>query len=247
MIYIKNDHDISLMKKAGEIVRDTLNLIESLIKSGITTRYLDNKAEEFILKCKGKPSFKGYYGFPSTLCVSVNNEVIHGKPSDKLIKDGDIVSVDCGANIHGFHADAARTFGVGNITYESKKLINVTRDSFFEGVKYIRDGNRIGDVSNAIQMYVEGNGYFLVKSFTGHGIGRELHEAPEVPNFGKKGFGVVLKKGMAIAVEPMVNVGTEHVRVLDDNWTVITSDGSLSAHYENTVIVTEGEPEIITL
>ncbi len=247
MIYIKNDHDISLMKKAGEIVRDTLNLIESLIKSGITTRYLDNKAEEFILKCKGKPSFKGYYGFPSTLCVSVNNEVIHGIPSDKLIKDGDIVSVDCGANIHGFHADAARTFGVGNITYESKKLINVTRDSFFEGVKYIRDGNRIGDVSNAIQMYVEGNGYFLVKSFTGHGIGRELHEAPEVPNFGKKGFGVVLKKGMAIAVEPMVNVGTEHVRVLDDNWTVITSDGSLSAHYENTVIVTEGEPEIITL
>ena len=227
MIYIKNDHDISLMKKAGEIVRDTLNLIESLIKSGITTRYLDNKAEEFILKCKGKPSFKGYYGFPSTLCVSVNNEVIHGIPSDKLIKDGDIVSVDCGANIHGFHADAARTFGVGNITYESKKLINVTRDSFFEGVKYIRDGNRIGDVSNA--------------------IGRELHEAPEVPNFGKKGFGVVLKKGMAIAVEPMVNVGTEHVRVLDDNWTVITSDGSLSAHYENTVIVTEGEPEIITL
>lgn len=247
MIYVKNDHDISLMRKAGEIVRDTLNLIEFLIKSGITTKYLDNKAEEFILKCKGKPSFKGYYGFPSTLCISINNEVIHGIPSNKIIKDGDVVSVDCGANIHGFHADAARTFGVGNITRESENLINVTRDSFFEGLKYIREGNRIGDVSNAIQTYVESNGYFVVKAFTGHGIGKELHEAPEVPNFGKKGFGVLLKKGMAIAVEPMVNIGTEHVKVLNDDWTVVTSDGSLSAHYENTVIVTEGEPEIITL
>lgn len=247
MVYIKNDHDISLMKKAGKIVGDTLKLIESLIKPGVSTKYLDNKAEEFILKCNGKPSFKGYYGFPSTLCVSINNEVIHGIPSSRIIKDGDIVSVDCGANIFGFHADAARTFGAGNITVEAENLINVTRESFFEGAKYIKDGNRVGDISNAIQTYVEDKGYSVVKAFTGHGIGRELHEAPEVPNFGKKGFGIVLKKGMAIAVEPMVNIGSEHVRVLDDDWTVVTSDGKFSAHYENTVIVTDGEPEIITL
>lgn len=247
MIYIKNDHDISLMRKAGSIVRDTLNYIESIIESGISTKYLDHEAEKYILNCGAIPSFKGYYGFPSTLCVSVNNEVIHGIPSDRIIKDGDIVSIDCGANIYGFHADAARTFPVGKISDEASNLIEVTQQSFFEAMRYVRVSNTIGDISFAVQNYVESRGYSIVKAFTGHGIGKDLHEAPEVPNFGTKGFGVSLKKGMALAIEPMVNVGTEHVKVLDDDWTVVTRDGSLSAHYENTVIITLDEPEIITL
>lgn len=247
MIYIKNDSDISKMREAGSIVRDTLNHIKSIIKSGISTKYLDREAEKYILNCGATPSFKGYYGFPSTLCVSINNEIIHGIPSDRIIKDGDIVSVDCGANIHGFHADAARTFSVGSISNEAQNLIKVTEDSFFESIKYVNVFNTIGDISFAIQDCVERNGYFVVKSFTGHGIGRELHEEPEIPNYGKKGFGVSLREGMAIAIEPMVNIGTEHVKVLDDNWTVVTSDGSLSAHYENTVILTSNGAEIITL
>lgn len=247
MIYIKNDSDISKMREAGSIVRDTLNHIKSIIKSGISTKYLDREAEKYILNCGATPSFKGYYGFPSTLCVSINNEIIHGIPSDRIIKDGDIVSVDCGANIHGFHADAARTFSVGSISNEAQNLIKVTEDSFFESIKYVNVFNTIGDISFAIQDCVERNGYFIVKSFTGHGIGRELHEEPEIPNYGKKGFGVSLREGMAIAIEPMVNIGTEHVKVLDDNWTVVTSDGSLSAHYENTVILTSNGAEIITL
>lgn len=247
MIYIKNDEEISLMKKAGKIVGDTLKLIESLLKSGISTKYLDNKAEEYIVKSKAKPSFKGYYGFPSTLCISINNEVIHGIPSDRIIKEGDLVSVDCGANIYGFHADAARTFAVGDVSEDVKSLINTTKESFFNSLNYAKEGCTIGDISNSIQLYVEGKGYSVVKDFTGHGIGRDLHEAPEVPNFGKKGSGVILRKGMAIAIEPMVNMGREHINVLEDNWTVVTRDNSLSAHYENTIIITESEPDIITL
>lgn len=247
MIHIKSDEEIALMRKAGRIVGDTLKLIESLIKIGVTTKYLDDKAEEYILNSKAKPSFKGYYGFPSTLCISINDQVIHGIPSDRVIRDGDIVSVDCGANIYGFHADAARTFAVGNVSEEAKNLINTTRESFFQSLDYAKEGYTIGDISNAIQLYVESRGYSIVKAFTGHGIGSELHEAPEVPNFGRKGSGFLIKKGMALAIEPMVNIGREHVRVLDDNWTVVTSDKSLSAHYENTIIITDGEPEVITL
>lgn len=247
MIYIKSDDEILLMKKAGSIVRDTLNLIESLVKPGVTTRYLDKKAEEYILSCGAIPSFKGYHGYPSTLCISVNEQVIHGIPSDRILKDGDIVSVDCGANIDGFHGDAARTFPVGEISKEAEKLIKVTRESFFEGLKFVRESNRIGDVSNAIQEYVENSGYSVVKEFTGHGIGRNLHEGPEVPNYGKKGTGVILKKGMVIAIEPMVNMGKAHIRILGDDWTVVTADNKLAAHYENTVVVTSDEPEILTL
>ncbi|AID45345.1 methionine aminopeptidase [Candidatus Arthromitus sp. SFB-mouse-Japan] len=247
MIYIKNDEEISLMKKAGKIVGDTLKIVESIIKEGVTTNYLDSKAEDYIIRSKAKPSFKGYYGFPSTLCVSINNQVIHGIPSDRIIKEGDIVSVDCGANIYGFHADAARTFAIGNVSSEAKNLIETTCDSFFKSLKYAREGYFIGDISSFIQEYVENKGYSIVKDFTGHGIGRSLHEAPEIPNFGKKGTGFHIKRGMAIAIEPMVNLGKEHVKILDDNWTVVTIDNSLSAHYENTVIITDGDPEIITL
>lgn len=247
MIYIKNDQDISLMKKAGRIVGDTLKLIESIVRPGVSTEYLDGRAEEYIIGCGAIPSFKGYCGFPATLCISINEEVIHGIPGSRIIKDGDIVSVDCGANIYGFHADAARTFIVGSSTEEVINLVEVTKQSFFEAINYARESNRVGDISEAIQSYVESRGYSIVKDFTGHGIGRELHELPEVPNFGKKGFGILLKKGMALAIEPMVNMGKGHVEVLSDDWTVITKDGSLSAHYENTVIVTSDEPEIITL
>lgn len=247
MIYIKNDEEISLMKKAGKIVGDTLKIMESIIREGITTNYLDSKAEEYIIRSKAKPSFKGYYGFPSTLCISINNQVIHGIPSNRIIKDGDIVSVDCGANIYGFHADAARTFAVGNVSDEAKNLIKITCDSFYGSLKYAREGCFIGDVSSFIQEYVENKGYSIVKDFTGHGIGKNLHEAPEIPNFGIKGTGFHIKRGMAIAIEPMVNLGKEHVKILDDNWTVVTVDNSLSAHYENTVIITDGDPEIITL
>lgn len=247
MIYIKNDQDISLMKRAGKIVGDTLKLIESILRPGVSTKYLDSKAEEYIVGCGATPSFKGYYGFPSTLCISINEEVIHGIPSSRIVKDGDIVSVDCGANIYGFHADAARTFVVGSVSKEVNDLVEVTRQSFFEALGCVRESNRVGDISNTIQSYVEGRGYSVVRDFTGHGIGRELHELPEVPNFGKKGYGVLLRKGMALAIEPMVNMGREHIEILEDNWTVVTRDGSLSAHYENTVIVTEDEPEIITL
>ena len=247
MINIKNEQDIICMKKAGAVVRDTLNLIETLIKPGITTKYLDLEAEKYILKCGAISSFKGYCGFPATLCISLNNEVIHGIPSDKLIKDGDVVSVDCGAKICGFHADAARTFIVGEVSDEIKDLVDVTRQSFFEALEFVKEGNRVGDISNSIQSYVESKGYSVVKSFTGHGVGKELHEPPEIPNFGNKGMGMVLKKGMALAIEPMVNIGTEHIRILEDDWTVVTRDGSLSAHYENTVIIIEDGIEVITL
>lgn len=247
MIYIKNQEELEIMKKAGRIVSDTLNLIESIIKPGVTTNYLDSKAYDYILKCNAKPSFKGYAGFPATLCISINDEIIHGIPSDRVIKDGDIVSVDCGANIYGFHGDAARTFGVGNISEDAKELINTTKQCFFEGIKYALAGNKVGEISNAIQIHAESRGYSVVKAFTGHGIGKNLHEMPEVPNYGEKNTGISLRKGMTIAIEPMVNMGVEHVRVLNDDWTVVTSDSKLSAHYENTIIITDGEPEIITL
>ncbi len=247
MIYIKNDYEISLMRKAGVVVKDTLNLVESILKCGVSTKYLDNKAEEYILSCGAIPSFKGYYGFPSTLCISINHEVIHGIPGERILKDGDVISVDCGANIYNFHADAARTFIIGEANKEALDLVRVTKESFFESLNYVRESNRIGDISNAIQTYVESRGYSVVKDFTGHGIGKDLHELPEIPNFGKKGYGAMLKKGMALAIEPMVNIGKDDVEVLGDNWTVVTKDGSLSAHYENTVIVTSDEPEIITL
>ena len=194
-----------------------------------------------------KPSFKGLYGFPKTLCISVNNQVVHGIPGDYILKEGDIVSIDCGAFVDGFHGDAARTFPVGKVSENAERLIQVTRDCFFEGIKFAQIGNRLTDISHAIQKYVEANGFSIVKTFVGHGIGRDLHEDPEVPNFGRPGKGPMLTKGMALAIEPMVNEGSFRVRTLKDNWTVVTSDGSLSAHYENTVAILPDGPEILTL
>lgn len=247
MILIKDDLALDLMRKAGKIVGETLLLLENEIRPGISTKELDRIAEEFIREQGAIPSFKGLYGFPASLCISVNNQVVHGIPGGYILKDGDIVSIDCGAYLNGFHGDAARTFPVGNVSEDAKRLIQVTRDCFFEGIKFAQIGNRLTDISHAIQRHVEANGFSVVKSFVGHGIGRDLHEDPEVPNFGRPGRGPILTKGMVLAIEPMVNEGSFRVRTLKDNWTVVTSDGSLSAHYENTVAILPDGPEILTL
>ena len=247
MIIIKNDKEIDLMRKAGKIVAETLLVVEKNIKPGITTAELDRIAEEFITKHGAKPSFKGLYGFPASLCISVNEQVVHGIPGRYVLKEGDIVSVDCGAIIDGYHGDAARTFAVGNISEEAQKLIEVTKESFFKGLEASKVGNNLTDISNEIQKYIEASGFSVVRDFVGHGIGKDLHEDPEVPNFGRPGRGPKLVTGMALAIEPMVNVGSHRVKTLGDDWTVITSDKSLSAHYENTVIILPDGPEILTL
>lgn len=247
MIIIKNDHEIALMRKAGRIVAETLLLLEEKIKPGITTAELDRVAEEFITKHGAKPSFKGLYGFPSSLCISVNEQVVHGIPGNYKIKDGDIVSIDCGAFIDGFHGDAARTFPIGEVTNDAKKLIDVTKESFFRGIKYAKEGNRLGNISHEIQNYIEAAGFSVVRDFVGHGIGRKLHEDPEVPNFGREGKGTKLLNGMVLAIEPMVNMGNCKVKTLSNGWTVVTADATLSAHYENTVAILPDGPEILTL
>ena len=247
MIILKSNDEITLMKKAVKIVGETLLLLEKEVKPGVTTAELDMMAEEFITKHGAKPSFKGLYGFPSSLCISVNEQVIHGFPGAYVLKEGDIVSVDCGACINGFHGDAARTFPVGNISKEAQRLIDVTRDSFFKGIEYAKVGNRLSDISHEIQSYVEAAGFSVVRDFVGHGIGRNVHEDPNVPNFGKSGRGPKLQEGMVLAIEPMVNAGTYKVTTLKDGWTVVTADNSLSAHYENTVAILSDGPEILTL
>ena len=240
MIIIKNNKEIDLMRSAGRIV-------EEKVRPGITTAEIDRIAEEFITKHGAKPSFKGLYGFPASLCISVNEQVVHGIPGGYVLKDGDIVSVDCGAYLNGFHGDAARTFAVGNVSEEANKLIKVTEQSFFKGIEYAKVGNRLTDISHGIQSYIEASGFAVVRDFVGHGIGRVVHEDPDVPNFGKPGRGPKLAQGMALAIEPMVNLGSYKVKTLNDDWTVVTSDGSLSAHYENTIVILPDGPEILTL
>lgn len=247
MIILKNPKEVELMRVAGRIVGETLLLIEEKVKPGITTAELDRIAEEFITKHGARPSFKGLYGFPATLCISVNDQVVHGIPGNYKLKDGDIISVDCGAHINGYHGDAARTFAVGNVSDEAKRLIEVTKQSFFEGMKFAKEGNSLSDISHNIQRYVENEGFSVVRDFVGHGIGRDVHEDPEVPNFGRPGRGPKLRAGMTLAIEPMVNQGSARVKVLADDWTVVTSDGSLSAHYENTIVILPDGPEILTL
>jgi len=252
MIIVKSQREIDLMRKAGHIVAMAHRRIEELIAPGITTRELDRAAEEVILKLGGIPSFKGVpnpYGgpdFPASICASVNHEVIHGIPNDIPLKEGDIVSIDIGAIYEGYHGDAARTYEVGNVSPEAKRLIAVTRESFFKGIEMAREGMRIRDISRAIQQYVEQNGYSVVRDFVGHGIGREMHEEPQIPNFVTRERGPRLQKGMTLAIEPMVNEGHWAVDVLSNKWTVVTKDGKLSAHYENTIVITGNEPEILT-
>ena len=247
MIIIKNSEQLSKMKMAGRITAEALLVAKELVRPGISTKEIDAKMQAFIEKCGATPSFLGYSGFPGSACISVNNEVIHGIPSKKVIlKEGDIVKIDVGARYCGYNGDSARTYPVGNVSDDALKLISVTERSFFEAMKVAKAGNRIGDIGSAIENFVISNGFSIVRKFVGHGVGRELHEEPEVPNFGKAGRGPRLYSGMTLAIEPMVNVGTDDVRVLNDGWTVVTADGKLSAHYENSIAITDGEPIILT-
>ena len=255
MVTIKSKKEIDLMREACRITNLVYKEIEKIIKPGMSTLELDKFADKIIRENGGIPAQKGYPSgmkgvpdFPSTLCISINDEIIHGIPSaKKVIQDGDVVSIDLVVYKNGFNGDAARTFIVGNASDEAKKLVDVTKQAFFEGIKYAVKGNRIGDISHAIGEYVKQNGYSVVKEFQGHGIGREMHEDPGIPNFGKAGKGVRLQPGMTLAVEPMVIMGNDGIYQADDGWTILTDDGSLSAHYENTILITEKEPEILTL
>lgn len=248
MISIKSAHQIEKMRVACKLTKDALDLLEKHIRPGISTAELDKIAFDFIKSKNARPNFLHYHGYPASICASVNDVVVHGIPSkDKILHEGDIISIDMGVEKDGYNGDAARTFPVGKISPEAQKLIDVTRESFFEGIKYLKHGAKLGDVSHAIQEYVENYGYSVVRDLVGHGIGAELHEDPSVPNFGRAGRGVKLAAGMTLAIEPMVNMGAYDVWVDDDEWTVSTQDGSLSAHYENTVLITRDGYEILTL
>lgn len=236
------------MRVAGKITKQALYVVGRHIKPGVTTKELDQIAYDYIRSQGAIPSFLNYNGYPASICASVNDEVVHGIPSKStVLKNGDIVSIDVGAYKNGFHGDCAKTFFVGQVSEEAQKLVAATRQSFYEGIKYAKAGNRIGDISFAIQSYIEEKGYSIVQDLVGHGIGSHMHEDPSVPNFGHAGRGPRLVPGMTLAIEPMVNAGNFEVRVMDDDWTVKTLDGSLSAHYENTILITGGEPEILTV
>ena len=246
-IVIKSAREIELMRVAGRITAGARTIARQGIAAGETPKELDREIHRYIVKNGATPTFLNYGGFPASACISVNDEVIHGIPGARVIHDGDIVSVDVGAKINGFTGDCAGTYPCGEITPEAQDLIAVTRQSFFEGIKFARVGYRVSDIGHAIQEYVESHGYSVVRSYVGHGVGAQPHEEPEVPNYGEPGHGPRLVKGMTIAIEPMVNAGTFDVRVLDNEWTVVTADGKLSAHYENTILITDGEPEILTM
>ncbi|NLL73158.1 MAG: type I methionyl aminopeptidase [Clostridiales bacterium] len=246
-IIIKSENEIELMRKSGRILAEILEELESYIKPGISTLDIDKKCYDLIKSYNCIPSFLNYNGFPASICISINDEVVHGIPNEKnIIRDGDIVSLDCGVIYEGYHSDAARTIPVGEITKEAENLIKVTRQSFYEGIKLAKAGKHLHEISEAIQEYVESFGFSVVRELVGHGIGKDLHEDPQVPNFKQKNRGPRLEAGMTLAIEPMVNAGRYEVDWLDDDWTVITKDGSLSAHYENTILITDGEPEILT-
>lgn len=247
LISIKSPQQIACMRKAGRLAAGARSLAGSMVTPGVTTREIDDAVRHYIKKNGAKPSFLGYGGFPASACISINDEVIHGIPSSRRLEEGDIVSIDVGAFIGGFHGDCAATFPVGKISDEAKRLIEITQQSFWEGMKFAQEGNRLGDVSSAIGDFIEANGYSVVRDYVGHGVGAKLHEAPEVRNFGKAGHGPRLSAGMTLAVEPMVNVGGYAVKVLEDKWTVKTADGSLSAHYENSILITDGDVEILTV
>lgn len=244
---IKSDTELEYMRSAGKVVADTLAMIQKVIKPGITTAEIDKLAEEFILAQGAIPSFKGYGGFPGSICASVNDVVIHGIPNDTVLVEGDIISVDCGAILNGYHGDAARTFPVGNISKEAQHLIDVTKESFFKGIEKAVVRNRLTDISAAIQKHAESFGYSVVRDFVGHGIGTSMHEDPQVPNYGTAGKGPKLVHGVVLAIEPMINMGNYKVKIKPDGWTVVTSDGKLSAHYENTIAITNEGVEILTL
>ena len=246
MITLKSPHEIELMRRAGKITAAARALARDMVKPGVSTAQIDKAVFQFIKEQGAIPSFLHYNGYPASVCVSVNDEIIHGIPGKRVLQEGDIVSVDVGAFIGGFHGDCAGTYPCGQVSDEALRLIRVTQQSFFEGIKYAREGYRLSDISAAVQAYVEANGFSVVREYVGHGIGRQMHEAPEVPNYGKPGHGPRLLRGMTIAVEPMVNGGTAAIKQMPDGWTVRTADGKNAAHYENTVLITAGEPELLT-
>lgn len=246
MVYFKTDEEIELIKISGDLLGRAHAEVAKLIKPGVTTKYLDNIAEEFIRDNCGVPSFKGYSGFPGTLCVSPNDQVVHGMPNDILLKDGDILSVDCGVFLNGFHSDSAYTYAVGVVPQETLDLLKATKESLYKGIEQTIVGRRIGDVSEAIQSYVENKGYSVVRELVGHGVGKNLHEKPEVPNYGKKGRGPLLREGIVIAIEPMINLGKKAIIQERDGWTIRTADGKPSAHFEHTVAVRKGQAEVLT-
>ncbi len=247
MIIVKNSEQLILMKKAGVITAEALLVARELVKPGVSTKEIDTKIRRFIEKCGATPSFLGYGGFPGSACISINDEVIHGIPSDKVIlKEGDIVKIDVGARYRGYNGDSARTYPVGKVSDEALRLISVTEKSFFEAMKFTRVGYRIGDIGFAVENFVISNGFSVVRDYVGHGVGAELHEEPEIPNFGRAGRGARLYSGMTLAIEPMINQGAANVKVKRDGWTVVTLDGKLSAHYENSVLVTDLDPVILT-
>ena len=247
MIVIKNGHELACMRQACKITAAARALAGEMVRPGVSTKEIDKAVHDYIVSQGAKPSFLNYNGFPASSCISVNATVIHGIPGNYVLREGDIVSVDVGAYYKGFHGDCAATYPCGAISAEAQRLIDVTKQSFFEGIALATKGHRVSDISHAIQTYVESNGFSVVRTFVGHGVGAQLHEEPEVPNFGKPGRGPRLLPGMTLAIEPMVNEGDYDVKILKDHWTVVTVDGKLSAHYENTILITDGEPEILTV
>ena len=246
MVFIKTEDEIKLMREGAEILSQTFGFIKNFIKPGVTTMTIDKEAENFIIKHGAIPSFKGYQNYPATLCISVNNQVVHGIPSNYVIRNGDIVSVDCGVYYKGYHSDMAYTFVVGEVPPILQKLVSVTKEALYLGISKIKEGLRLGDLGYTIQTYVESHGFSVVRDLVGHGIGRSLHEAPQVPNYGTKNKGLILKEGMTLAVEPMVNMGKKNVFIGQDGWTVFTKDGLPSAHFEHTLVVRKNKAEILT-
>lgn len=246
MIVLKNDEEIELMRESALIVSKTLGLMAEMIQPGVTPMELDKRAEEFILDQGAKPGFKGLYDYPYTLCTSVNEQVVHGMPTKRPLEEGDIISVDCGALKNEFYGDHAYTFAVGEISDEVAKLVQVTKESLYLGIEMAKANNRMGDLSNAIQHHAEKNGYGVVRELVGHGIGKTMHEKPEVPNYGRRGQGPKLQNGMTLAVEPMINMGTKNIRQLNDGWTIVTRDGKPSAHFEHDIAIVNGQPEILS-
>jgi len=246
MIHIKTREEIELMRKSAQLVSKTLGLMAEMLEPGITTLEMDKKAEEFIRDNGGVPGFLGMYDFPNTLCMSPNEQVVHGYPSTEPLKEGDVISIDCGVLMNGFYGDHAYTFAVGEVNNEVKQLLKVTKESLYLGIEQCKAGKRIGDIGYAIQQHAEKHGYGVVRELVGHGLGREMHEAPEVPNFGKQGRGPKLKEGMVLAIEPMVNMGTRSIKQLPDGWSIVTGDGRYSAHFEHDVAIVDGKPDILS-
>ena len=246
MITLKSSHEIDLMRRSGKITAAARALAGEMVTPGVTTQEIDKAVFRFIKSQGATPSFLHYHGYPASVCVSVNDEIIHGIPGKRVLREGDIVSVDVGAYIGGFHGDCAATFPCGRISPEAQRLIDVTRQSFFEGIRLAREGQRLQDISAAVQTYVEQNGFSVVREYVGHGVGAKMHESPEIPNYGRPGHGPRLLRGMTLAIEPMVNAGSAAITQLSDGWTVKTADGKWAAHYENTILITDGAPEILT-